>query len=666
MFDFVDELVQKYEPEQKSVSEAMSRLGITTGLDTSTDQYGDQQSLNSIYDNITWAYRSIGFIASNLARVPWIYKKGDEEVEIQYDVFQDPNPMQTRYDFLVESLSRLLLQGEMFWELYRAGSLDNKVIALFPDWRSEEVNVIPAKNKYDIEGYKRLINGKEYYYPATEVFYLKYFNPYSPLRGMGPLRPARHAASTELNSIFYNKQFFKQGARPAGIITTEQRLTEVEQKRLEEYMKKKYQSVDQMHELMVLWGGLKFNPLNTMSMTDMQFKDLRLMNREEIIAAFGLSLEVLGLGEKTYQNVQFYRRLAWTETLMPLMEKFLAMFNKGLIEELYQTEGLIATADYNNIEALREERSKKVTDYDKGFKAGAITPNEMREDVFGKDPLPDPAMDATYIPIPGSASTGTDTEPKVFKKIGQKKLTYDERSKIWHLVVKRWEQYEPPMHTMMQKFFADVIKDVKKKIPLVITKGADPGVFFDIEYWKKRLAEDGGPIIFATMKEVADGIMEAEGLVFDPVHPHVRQLLGQRINNYSTFVSKTTEEHIKKLLDQTLQQTADMSIADQTRAIQKVFDKYEVEAKASRAELIARTETMAAANAGTQTALVQGRFLRKMWITSRDDRVRDSHQIDGQVVNVDEAFTLADGSQVGFPQDFNERCIIISTMEPKN
>ena len=107
MFNFVDELVKNYEPKQKSISEVMTRLGVTTGHDQSTDQYGDQQSLNSIYDNITWVYRCIGFIASNLARIPWIYKRGDEEVELSYNVFQDPNPMQTRYDFMVESISSL-------------------------------------------------------------------------------------------------------------------------------------------------------------------------------------------------------------------------------------------------------------------------------------------------------------------------------------------------------------------------------------------------------------------------------------------------------------------------------------------------------------------------------------------------------------------------------
>ena len=83
-------------------------------------------------------------------------------------------------------------------------------------------------------------------------------------------------------------------------------------------------------------------------------------------------------------------------------------------------------------------------------------------------------------------------------------------------------------------------------------------------------------------------------------------------------------------------------------------------AKTSRAATIARTEAMGAANAGTQSALVQGEFLRKMWITSRDDRVRSEHQIDGEVVKVEDSFSLG----VAFPQAINERCIIINTLEP--
>lgn len=697
MFDFMDTIVELYEPKQKTVQEALTRLGVTTGLDTSMDQYGNQQSLSAIYGNSTWAYRSINFISSNLARLPWIYKKGDKDITdtIKNDVFQDPNPMQTRYDFLMESISRLELQGEMFWELYHgSAAIDRRVIAIFPDWRSEEVTVVPDQKKYQIKKYVRYVNGKPFEFDSEEVFYIKYFNPNNPLRGLAPLYPARHSAVSDLNATYYTKQFFKQGARPSGILTTDQSLSSLEQTRLQEYIKKKYQSVEQMHEILILWSGLDYKPLNTMSMTDMQFEKLKGMTREEIISTFGLSLEVMGLGRKTYENVQFFRRMAWTETLQPLMDKILGLLNKDLIEELYGMEGVTAEADYSNVEALREERSKKVIDFEKGAKLGAVTPNEIRENVFGFDPIVDPAMDATYIlstmepviqeeepPEGGGAPIVPDEEePKRLRKLGQKGLTYDDRTKIWKLKVKQLEPFEPVFKSILSEWFDEINKSLKSNISMLFEKGfkiEDEGVtvppsvvvrarkFFDVEYWKKRLVEKGTPIIAATMKFSADQLLQNEGLVLDPVHPFVRNMIGQRVKSFSEFVSTTTSEDINKLVRLTLQETAHLSTAEQTKALQKVFDKYNVTAKKNRAALIARTETMSAANAGTQAALIQGKFPRKMWITSRDDNVRDSHRIDGQVVNADENFTLADGSSMFFPQDFNERCTMTATLEPK-
>ena len=699
MFNFVDNLTKKYEPEPKSVlpvqdkgiAEALARLGVETGLDITGDQFGDQRSVNSIYGNIVWAYRSIGFIASNLARVPWKFKKGDDDVtdKIVLNPFENPNPLQSRYDFLVESLSRLELQGEMFWELDRRSALGDQILAMYADWRSEEVTVIPD-TKYKVKGYERMLNGKKLEFTPDEVFHVKYFNPTNPLRGMGPLSPARHAADTDLNATFYNKQFFKQGARPAGIVSTDAILPSTEVSRLEEQIKKRYQSVDQMHELLILWGGLKFVPLNTMSMTDMQFKDLKMMNREEIIVAFGLSLEVLGLGQKTYENVQYFRRLAWTEKLIPLLDKFLSLINKNIVEDVYQMEGVIVEADYGDIDALREERGKKMIDFDKGFKTAAVTPNEIREEVFGMDPLPDPKMDMTYLPAVGPSgqpSTSTDGNPppeppKFYTPIASKALSYDARTKIWHMKIKQFSKFEPIFQTFVSGIFNEINKDIKSKVGLLLGKSLkiedEGGVtippsaamrarkFFDIEYWKKRLADESRPIIGAVMKDAADTILSGENLLFDPVHPFVRGLIGQRTNQFSEFVSMTTDKDLQKLIMETLQQTADLGIDAQARALQLVFDEYNVVAKKNRASLIARTETMGASNAGTMAGMVQGGFERKMWITSRDPKVRDSHQIDGQVRNVNEDFTMADGVSTPFPQDYNERCIHIPTLEPRN
>ena len=57
-----------------------------------------------------------------------------------------------------------------------------------------------------------------------------------------------------------------------------------------------------------------------------------------------------------------------------------------------------------------------------------------------------------------------------------------------------------------------------------------------------------------------------------------------------------------------------------------------------------------------------------IWINSNDNKVRDSHKINGQTVNLDEGFTLADGYKVAYPGDgdaahsANCRCTISSVL----
>ena len=121
------------------------------------------------------------------------------------------------------------------------------------------------------------------------------------------------------------------------------------------------------------------------------------MNREEIAASFGLNLEVLGVGKQTYENVKYYRRMAWTETLIPLNDKVVDFINKKLMPVFTNDPNVILKPDYTKVEALKEEREKKRKDYVEGVKLGALTRNEMRVDVFDKEKLSDPEMDKPVV-----------------------------------------------------------------------------------------------------------------------------------------------------------------------------------------------------------------------------------------------------------------------------
>lgn len=74
---------------------------------------------------------------------------------------------------------------------------------------------------------------------------------------------------------------------------------------------------------------------------------------------------------------------------------------------------------------------------------------------------------------------------------------------------------------------------------------------------------------------------------------------------------------------------------------------------AARARLIARTETVTAANrAGYIVAKESGLLMNKEWLTSIDNRTREHHvEINGSVIGIDEYFILPGGVEMLVPGD---------------
>lgn len=223
---------------------------------------------------------------------------------------------------------------------------------------------------------------------------------------------------------------------------------------------------------------------------------------------------------------------------------------------------------------------------------------------------------------------------------------------------------------MLINFFDEQRKKVVDAVPNYMGhKGLkDPGdPLYDVVYWQNRLADTTRPIINGTLLNSIEETMQGSGITFDPMSPEYRAALGSRVQKLSHFVNDTTDRQIKRKVRQALQDNAHLSLAKQTAAVQKVLEDYfKNQCMRNRSQLIARTEAFGAGNHGTQIGLVAGGYERKMWLTSRDAKVRDSHLIDGQVVGVHEQFIMADGRAVDYPQDFNERCIEIATFEDKN
>ena len=131
------------------------------------------------------------------------------------------------------------------------------------------------------------------------------------------------------------------------------------------------------------------------------------------------------------------------------------------------------------------------------------------------------------------------------------------------------------------------------------------------------------------------------------------------------------------------------SIRDMERALETLFeqwtnggvvdptDRYFAERRLPpwRLEVIARTETMRASNAGSYHLYRDWGVTQKEWLAARDDRTRDSHQVGVAyglplVVGIDEPFHIG-GSLLQYPGDpgaplketANCRCTVLPVIE---
>ena len=137
----------------------------------------------------------------------------------------------------------------------------------------------------------------------------------------------------------------------------------------------------------------------------------------------------------------------------------------------------------------------------------------------------------------------------------------------------------------------------------------------------------------------------------------------------SMQISQTTANKIKRIVEAGLLNGD--SVDEMARELER-----DVIFSAKRARTIARTESTKAVNMATDqaytTAANNGINIRKEWLSSRDDKVRDTHvELDGQIVNVNEKFVVpSTGDSTDTPagfgiasEDINCRCTLIPVIE---
>ena len=253
-----------------------------------------------------------------------------------------------------------------------------------------------------------------------------------------------------------------------------------------------------------------------------------------------------------------------------------------------------------------------------------------------------------------------------------------DRTALWEVVDKRFTKVENRLFdwliglfkTQEERYIEAIKVEYKKtaKEPVEVLNGINKQQMLEWHIWK-----DAAFLEFTELVDEAGKFgLKRAGIqgAWDVLNPQVLLFLDEKVFNFANGLTDSIADALRETLREAIRNGE--TIEQMTERIQKVFENT-VRGEAPRARLIARTEATGIVNGGQRLAYQQNADIVEgvEWLSSKDNRVRPSHQAaDGQQVALDKPFNVG-GSLLRFPGDpqgparevINCRCSILSVLK---
>lgn len=436
--------------------------------------------------------------------------------------------------------------------------------------------------------------------PKTEIIWLTDPDPSKPYeRGSSGAGALADELETDEFAAKYTKAFFYNSARPDVIISGDN-LSPDDTKRLEQTWLDKHQGFWKSFKPFFISKSVEIKELSQ-SFKSMQLIELRKYERDSIHQFWGIPPEILGITDTSNRaTIDAADFLFSKNVISPRVEMLRVILQRDLISDF--DERIIL--DYEN--PVSEDREHKLNVY----KAApwAFDQNEWR-DLAGDEPRLDGEIfmtPFTLVPVE-SHDPGASLIPEIPETDETKQIS----------IIKQDEDLTAEDHALIEA------------VVIAISVAAI----------NDRLE----PIILETALTFGEAQAALLGTNWVPTDPIIDVWLDERMGTKITSItSETTKSQVRATLAQGIR--ANESIDDLTKRIQKIYKAK----RKNHARTIARTESVAAANNGNLIAMKQAGVEEKMWISSRDQIVRETHAIgsgmDGQIVKLNAMFVSPSGA----------------------
>ncbi len=635
----------------------------------------------------SWPYACITKIAAEVANIHLVlYRQKNGKIEVvpkheALDNLDRANNFMTRYD-LFELLAIFLESaGECFW--WKMKDKSGKIINIYPWLNPCYMQVVPSAETF-VGGYIYTIpgTGEKIPFEADQIVHFKYPDPLNPYRGLSPIKAAEYEISTSKQVAKWNWRFFRNAARPFGVILYDGTMSDDQFKRVKSQMEIGMNGEENAHKLAILEKAKDYKEVGY-SQKDMDFFNQRNWSRDEILAIFKVPKTALTLTEGSNRaTAEAQKAVFIEETIVPKMRKIVSYLNEFFLSD-FGEEGLFF--DFDNPAPRDVELNIKY--YQAGLNYGFLTPNEIRE-MEGMDPVE--GGDSLYIPfslsaIGASPEEDHEDQDKKFKnkkfnvrpwrRLTDEKIKQIIKENLPSKLKARFEKLQKSQfkkeETKIQDEEKDFSKDFREKYAEYIVRRADAeeknfkaGLVSQFKRQEKSVLDslkEKGKAIKAGVNFKFDVKKEREIFIeffspklLDVLKRHGQEAIdmvggdgefstqGERIDEFFEshglkFAQEVNKETRRRIIDAI---AAGISAGE---GIAKIKDRVSEVFKAAtetRSELIARTEVSRASNFATQEGYKQSGVVRaKEWLTAADERLCEfCAAMDGKIIGLDENF----------------------------
>lgn len=300
-------------------------------------------------------------------------------------VLAKPNDFYTTQELFESGQQHIDLTGEGWTVISRLGSIPYELWVARPD----RMVVVTDREEF-LVGYIYIEpDGTERPIRKEDVLSIRMPNPKNPYRGMGAVQTVLSNVESGNYSAEWNANFFRNGARPGGIVKLDRHMGDVEFEQLVERFNINHRGVANANRTAFLEDG-EWIDVKPMSIRDMQFVETANLNRDTVLLAFGMSKFAVGVVDDV-NRATAQASAAWfgeTQTV-PRLDRWKGMLNNDFLPQFpgynYDLELVYSNPVPADREAARADKVASVQNFVALIDAG-VDPM-MAAEVCGLPPM---------------------------------------------------------------------------------------------------------------------------------------------------------------------------------------------------------------------------------------------------------------------------------------